>query len=106
MGILVFILIFIPESDDGSALHLLKAESPGPQVGKMTSKLKITTRILYLIYLGMTIIEVAILLFDRGNVVDGVTYKMDLFNALLTTFGSAGTGGFGFVANSMEFFSP
>ena len=54
----------------------------------------------------MTIIEVAILLFDRGNVVDGVTYKMDLFNALLTTFGSAGTGGFGFVANSMEFFSP
>ena len=51
MGILVFILIFIPESEDGSSLHLLKAESPGPQVGKIASKMKVTTRILYLIYL-------------------------------------------------------
>ena len=51
MGILVFILIFIPESNDGSAMHLLKAESPGPQVGKLTSKMRVNTRILYLIYL-------------------------------------------------------
>ena len=51
MGILVFVLIFIPESDDGSSMHLLRAESPGPQVGKIASKMKVTARILYLIYL-------------------------------------------------------
>lgn len=107
MGILVFILIFIPESDDGSSLHLLKAESPGPQVGKIASKMKITTRILYLIYLGLTILEVILLLFSPEHIgPDGTVYKMDLFNSLLASFGSAGTGGFGFVANSMEYFSP
>lgn len=105
MGILVFILIFIPESEDGSSLHLLKAESPGPQVGKLASKMKVTTRILYLIYLGLTIIEVILLLFSPTNTVNGTVYKMDLFNSLLATFGSAGTGGFGFVANSFEYFS-
>ena len=68
MGILVFILIFIPESEDGSSLHLLKAESPGPQVGKLASKMKMTTRILYLIYLGLTIIEVILLLFSPKQV--------------------------------------
>ncbi len=107
MGILVFILSFIPESDDGSSLHLLKAESPGPQVGKIASKMKMTTRILYLIYLCLTIIEVILLLFSPKNVgPDGTIYKMDLFHSLLASFGSAGTGGFGFVANSMEYFSP
>ena len=50
MGILVFVLIFIPESKDGSAMHLLRAESPGPQVGKIVSKMRATARILYLIY--------------------------------------------------------
>jgi trk system potassium uptake protein TrkH len=56
MGILVFVLIFIPESDDGSSMHLLRAESPGPQVGKLVSKMKVSSGILYLIYLalGMT----------------------------------------------------
>ena len=106
MGILVFILIFIPESEDGSSLHLLKAESPGPQVGNLASKMKMTTRILYLIYLGLTIIEVILLLFSPKQVAsDGTVYQMDLFNSLLTAFGSAGTGGFGFVTNSMEYFS-
>lgn len=42
MGILVFVLIFIPESNDGSSMHLLRAESPGPQVGKLVSKMKVT----------------------------------------------------------------
>ena len=46
MGILVFVLIFIPESNDGSSMHLLRAESPGPQVGKLVSKMKVTTRLL------------------------------------------------------------
>ena len=103
MGILVFILIFIPESNDGSSLHLLKAESPGPQVGKITSKMKVTTRILYLIYLGMTIIEFVILCLDKPI----AGYESDhIFNSMLASFGSAGTGGFGFVPGSMELYSP
>lgn len=107
MGILVFILIFIPESDDGSSLHLLKAESPGPQVGKIASKMKVTTRILYLIYLGLTIIEVIFLLFSGDGIgPDGTVYEFGLFESLLTTFGSAGTGGFGFIPNSMEYLTP
>lgn len=106
MGILVFILIFIPESNDGSSLHLLKAESPGPKVGKLASKMKMTARILYLIYLGLTVIEIVFLLFSPAGVgPDGTIYEMDLFSTLLTAFGSAGTGGFGFIPMSMEYFS-
>ncbi len=107
MGILVFILIFIPESNDGSAMHLLKAESPGPQVGKLASKMRVSARILYLIYLAMTIIEVVMLLFSKPVVVEGIAKESDhLFYCLLTAFGSAGTGGFGFLPGSMEYFSP
>ena len=103
MGILVFVLIFIPESNDGSSMHLLRAESPGPQVGKLVSKMKVTTRILYLIYLGMTVLEVVILMFDKP--IPG--YEDDqLFLNLLATFGCAGTGGFGFIPGSMELFHP
>ena len=106
MGILVFILIFIPESNDGSSLHLLKAESPGPKVGKLASKMKMTARILYLIYFGLTVLEIVFLLFSPDGIgPDGTVYKMDLFNTLLTAFGSAGTGGFGFIPMSMEYFS-
>ena len=102
MGILVFVLIFIPESNEGSSMHLLRAESPGPQVGKIASKMKVTARILYLIYLGLTILEVIILMFDTP--LPG--YEEDqFFFSLLTAFGCAGTGGFGFVPGSMESFS-
>lgn len=103
MGILVFVLIFIPESDDGSSMHLLRAESPGPQVGKLVSKMKVTTRILYLIYLGMTILEVIILMFDKP--IAGYENEK-LFFSFLTAFGCAGTGGFGFIPGSMELFNP
>ena len=103
MGILVFILIFIPESDEGSSMHLLRAESPGPQVGKLVSKMKVTTRILYLIYLGMTVLEVFILMLDKP--IPGYEDEQ-LFFSLLTTFGCAGTGGFGFIPGSMESFHP
>lgn len=113
MGILVFVLIFIPESNDGSSMHLLRAESPGPQVGKLASKMKVTARILYLIYLFLTLIEVGILmcipLIDQGALVEAgyVAPEGDkLFYALLTSFGSAGTGGFGFIPGSFEFFTP
>ena len=103
MGILVFVLIFIPESNDGSAMHLLRAESPGPQVGKIASKMKVTTRILYLIYLGLTVLEVIILMLDSP--IPG--YEGDqLFFSLLAAFGCAGTGGFGFIPGSMELFNP
>lgn len=103
MGVLVFVLIFIPESNDGSSMHLLRAESPGPQVGKIVSKMKVTTRILYLIYLGMTVLEVIILMLDKP--IPG--YEKDqFFFSLLATFGCAGTGGFGFIPGSMELFNP
>jgi len=103
MGILVFVLIFIPESDDGSSMHLLRAESPGPQVGKLVSKMKVTTRILYLIYLGMTVLEVVVLMLDKP--IPGYESEQFFFS-LLATFGSAGTGGFGFIPGSMELFNP
>ena len=103
MGILVFVLIFIPESNDGSSMHLLRAESPGPQVGKLVSKMKVTTRILYLIYLGMTVLEVIILMLDKP--IPGYENEQ-LFFSLLATFGCAGTGGFGFIPGSMELFHP
>lgn len=103
MGILVFVLIFIPESNDGSSMHLLRAESPGPQVGKLVSKMKVTTRILYLIYLGLTLLEIVILMFDKP--IKG--YENDqFFYSILATFGCAGTGGFGFIPNSIELFNP
>ena len=103
MGILVFVLIFIPESDDGSSMHLLRAESPGPQVGKLVSKMKVTTKILYLIYLGMTVLEVAVLMLDKP--IPGYENEKFFFS-LLATFGCAGTGGFGFIPGSMELFHP
>lgn len=103
MGVLVFILIFIPESNEGYSMHLLRAESAGPQVGKIVSRMKVTTRILYLIYLGMTVLEVLILMLDKPI----AGYEKDhLFFSLLATFGCAGTGGFGFVPGSIELFHP
>lgn len=103
MGILVFVLIFIPESNDGSSMHLLRAESPGPQVGKIASKMKVTTRILYSIYLGLTVLEVFFLMLDKP--IPGYENEQFFFS-LLTAFGCAGTGGFGFIPGSMELFNP
>ena len=103
MGILVFILIFIPEGKDGSSMHLLRAESPGPQVGKITSNMKVTARILYLIYLGLTVLEVIILMCDAP--IAGYENEKFFFS-LLAAFGSAGTGGFGFLGGSMELMNP
>ena len=117
MGILVFVLIFIPESNDGSSMHLLRAESPGPQVGKIVSKMKVTTRILYLIYLGMTAIQIVILCFcpltdynamreALGEAAATAYHNDKIFNALLVSFGCAGTGGFGFIPGSIQYFTP
>lgn len=95
MGILVFILAIIPESKDGSAMYILRAESPGPQVGKLVSKMRVTSRILYLIYVFLTILQVLILWL-------GPDVKMDFFHSLIYTFGTAGTGGLGVDVGSLE----
>ncbi len=84
MGVLVFLLALLPLSG-GSNMNLMKAESPGPQVGKLVPKLRSTASILYIIYLGITIIEIVVLLIAR----------MPLFDTLTITFGTVGTGGFG-----------
>ena len=95
MGVLVFILAIIPMGG-GSNMNLMRAESPGPSVGKLVPKIKATARILYLIYLGMTLLEILFL----------VCGKMPLFDALNTSFGTAGTGGFGIKNDSMAGYSP
>lgn len=95
MGVLVFLLAIISLSG-GSQMNLLRAESPGPSVGKLVPKMKYTARILYVIYFGITILEVILLLFG----------KMSLFEALTTSFGTAGTGGFGVRSDSIGGYSP
>ena len=95
MGVLVFLLAIIPLSG-GSNINLMRAESPGPSVGKLVPKVKYTARILYMIYLGMTIGELILLLLGR----------MPLFDALATAFGTAGTGGFGIKNDSIGGYSP
>lgn len=95
MGVLVFLLAVIPMSG-GSNINLMKAESPGPSVGKLVPKIRSTARILYLIYIGMSVIMFLLLLLG----------KMSVFEALATTFGTAGTGGFGFKNDSFASFSP
>ncbi len=95
MGVLVFLLAIIPMSG-GSNINLMRAESPGPSVGKLVPKMKYTARLLYLIYFALTIIELILL----------VAGKMPFFDALNTTFGTVGTGGFGIKNDSMMSYSP
>lgn len=95
MGVLVFLLAIIPLSG-GSHINLMRAESPGPSVGKLVPKVKYTARILYLIYIFLTLLEILLLL--AGG--------MTLFEALNTSFATAGTGGFGFKNDSMASYSP
>ena len=95
MGVLVFLLAVIPMSG-GSNINLMRAESPGPSVGKLVPKIKHTARILYLIYLVMTLIE-TILLIAGG---------MSVFDSLALSFGTAGTGGFGVKNDSFASYTP
>lgn len=92
MGVIVFILAIFPDAKEGTSMHILRAESPGPQVGKLVSKMGVTARILYFIYLGMTLIEFLFLSL-------GPDKKMDLFSSITFTFSTAGTGGFS-ISNS------
>ena len=95
MGVLVFLLAVIPLSG-GSNINLMRAESPGPSVGKLVPKIKYTAQLLYVIYFVMTVIELIFLL--AGH--------MPLFDALTTSFGTAGTGGFGIKNDSFMSYSP
>ena len=83
MGVLVFVMAVLPMTD-GHGMHLLRAEMPGPSVGKLVSRMSDTAKILYGIYLVMTLIEIVLLVLGR----------MPLFDACIHAFGSAGTGGF------------
>lgn len=98
MGVLVFILALIPESNEGSSMHILRAESPGPQVGKLVSKMKATSRILYLIYFVLTIVQILFLYL-------GPDEKMSFFNSVIYSLGTAGTGGFSVDANGLTDYS-
>lgn len=93
MGVLVFILAILPLAG-GYNMHLMKAESPGPSVGKLVPRVKATAKILYMIYLGMTLLQIGLLLLGR----------MPVFDAVTTAFGTAGTGGFGIKNNSIAFY--
>jgi trk system potassium uptake protein TrkH len=88
MGIFVFMLAVVPLLG-GSTFNLMKAESPGPVVGKFVPKIRETAAILYTIYLAITIVECLLL----------TICGMPFFEAICHTFGTVGTGGFG-VKNS------
>ena len=89
MGVLVFIMAFLPLSG-AKNMNILKAESPGPQVSKIVPRVRQTARILYIIYTTLTVFELVLLL------VGG----MPLFDAITTSFATAGTGGFAVKSDS------
>lgn len=95
MGVLVFIMAFVPLAG-GQNMHIMKAESPGPSVSKLVPRVRTTAAILYTIYLGLSLLQFILLL--CGN--------MGVFDALNTTFSTAGTGGFAFRNDGFASFSP
>lgn len=94
MGVFVFLLIVLPLTG-GSNMHLMRAESPGPSVGKLVPKVRETAKILYLIYIVMTIVQIIILLL----------LGMPVFDAFTLSFGTAGTGGFAIKNSSIADYS-
>lgn len=98
MGVLVFLLAIVPADGRSNrfTMHLLRAESPGPNVGKLTPRMRDTAKILYILYVGLTVLDIIFLLIG----------KMPVFEAFCTAFGTAGTGGFGVKNNSMAGYSP
>jgi len=98
MGVLVFLLILNPLSDKntGEGMHLLRAESPGIKASKLVPRMRDSARILYRIYIALTVLE-AVLLLAGG---------MPLFDTVCLSFGTAGTGGFGVLNDSVASYSP
>ena len=95
MGVLVFVMAIVPGANDRS-MHILRAEMPGPVVGKLLPRAKDTASILYKIYVGMTAVQIVLLLLGG----------MPLFESIVHAFGTAGTGGFGIKADSFAGYSP
>lgn len=97
MGVLVFLMAIVPltHNNEGYTVHILKAESPGPSVGKLVPRMKQSALILYGIYVGLTVINIIFLL--AGG--------MPLFDAICCAYGTAGTGGFGIKNDSMASYS-
>lgn len=95
MGVFVFIMAILPMMG-GSTMNLMKAESPGPSVSKLVPHVKDTAKILYGIYIAITVCEATILR----------ALGMPLFDSLTTTFGTVGTGGFGIRNDSIAGYSP
>ncbi|MBO4788779.1 MAG: TrkH family potassium uptake protein [Lachnospiraceae bacterium] len=95
MGILVFLLAIVPLSG-GSNMNIMRAESPGPSVGKLVPKVRHTARILYVIYMGLTLLEIILL----------VAGGMSLFDSVNHSMATAGTGGFGVRNDSIASYTP
>lgn len=95
MGVLVFLVAILPLSG-GNNLYLIKAESPGPSVSKLVPKVRSTAKILYEMYLALTLLEIILLLLGG----------LDLFSAFTLSFGSAGTGGFAILNSGCADYSP
>jgi len=96
MGVLVFLLAFTGGKGQGFTMHLLRAESPGPAVGKLVPKMRTTAAILYIIYIVLTLLNILFLILG----------DMPLFEAVCHAFGTAGTGGFGVKNDSFTSYSP
>lgn len=94
MGFLIFILALIP-SLGSNTIHLLKAESPGPNPGKIVPKVKETAKILYIIYFVLTVIQTIMLMFAG----------LSLYDAAIHALGTAGTGGFSNMNTSVAAFN-
>ena len=95
MGVLVFVMAILPSISDRS-IHIMRAEMPGPIVGKIVPRARETARVLYVIYLVMTVLEVILLLCGG----------MSLYESFIHAFGTAGTGGFGSRNDSIASYSP
>lgn len=95
MGVLVFVMAIIPNVSTRS-IHIMRAEVPGPVKGKLVPKMRETAKILYLIYIAMTVVQIILLK------IGGMTW----FESLVHAFGTAGTGGFGIKADSISSYSP
>ncbi len=95
MGILVFVMAILPNISERS-IHILRAEVPGPTVGKLVPRIKDTAKILYMIYIAMTILQIVLL----------ICGGMPTFDSIVHAFGTAGTGGFGIKADSIAGYSP
>ncbi len=98
MGVLVFLLAItsVEGNENGFTMHLLRAESPGPDVGKLVPKMRTTASILYWMYIVLTVIDIGLLLFSELSVLEAVCLGL----------GTAGTGGFGLVGDSFASYSP